>query len=83
MASSLPPIASPAARRWREFRIQVLPGIAFACIVAVVLALWNDCVTLDRPAEPVDTNLVTTASTPAPLRPAGRSVAAKPEGMAE
>jgi len=72
MASSLPPIAAPAARRWREFRIQILPGIAFACIVAAVLALWHDHVMPDRPADLVVTNLVTSASTPATLPAAGR-----------
>ena len=80
MPSSLPPIAAPATRRWREFRIQVLPGIAFAGIVAAVLALWNDDVTPEHPADPAATNLATTASTPGSLQQAGQWRTAAPEG---
>ena len=37
----LPPIPTPRAQRWREFRIQVLPLIVFVAVVAVVVMLWT------------------------------------------
>ncbi len=72
MASSLPPIPAPVRRRWREVRVQILPGIAFTCIVTLVLVLWHDYVLPEYPADPVETNLVTSASTPMTLPVAGR-----------
>jgi len=38
---SLPPIPTPLAQRWREFRIQFLPLIVFSCIVGIVVVLWR------------------------------------------
>jgi multidrug resistance efflux pump len=40
----LPPIPTPVAQRWREFRIQVLPLIIFVCIFLSVVFLWRNFV---------------------------------------
>jgi hypothetical protein len=40
----LPPIPTPAAQRWREFRIQVLPIFMFAGVALSVAFLWNSFV---------------------------------------
>ena len=40
----LPPIPTPVAQRWREFRIQVLPLIIFLCVLLAVAFLWRDFV---------------------------------------
>jgi multidrug resistance efflux pump len=40
----LPPIPTPAAQRWREFRIQVLPLIIFTGILLSVVFLWRNFV---------------------------------------
>lgn len=40
----LPPIPTPVAQRWREFRIQVLPLIIFACVLLAVVFLWRNFV---------------------------------------
>jgi len=40
----LPPILTPAAQRWREFRIQVLPMVMFAGIALSVGFLWKSFV---------------------------------------
>jgi len=45
-----------------------------------VLALWNDYVTPEHPADPAATNLATTASTPGSLQQAGQWRTAAPEG---
>jgi len=37
----LPPIPTPPAQRWREFRIQVLPLIVFAIVVFAIISLWR------------------------------------------
>src|SRR6185295_19760952 len=37
---SLSPIPTPAAQRWREFRIRVLPVVVFICIVLGASVLW-------------------------------------------
>lgn len=41
---SLPPIPTPPAQRWREFRIQVLPIIVFLCILGAIFLLWRSYV---------------------------------------
>lgn len=41
---SLPPIPTPPGQRWREFRIQVVPGIMFLCILVSVVFLWRNFV---------------------------------------
>ena len=46
----LPPIPTPTAHRWREFRIQALPVITFIAVLAGIVFLWNGYV--------VPTNLV-------------------------
>src|SRR6185503_11933173 len=40
----LPPIPTPVAQRWREFRIQVLPLIIFVCVLLAVALLWRNFV---------------------------------------
>lgn len=47
----LPPIRAPWRRRWREFRIQVLPWIVFAGLVTVAAFLWEDAL-LPEPVQP-------------------------------
>ena len=42
--SSLPPVPAPLRRRWREFRIEVLPWVAFAMLAGVVGFLWEDII---------------------------------------
>jgi len=37
----LTPIPTPPAQRWREFRIQVLPPLAFVAVMACVGLLWQ------------------------------------------
>jgi len=37
----LPPIPTPAAQRWREFRIQALPLVTFIIVIACVASLWQ------------------------------------------
>src|SRR5258706_11785379 len=38
---TLPPIPTPPAQRWREFRIQVLPMIVFTCVLASLVMMWR------------------------------------------
>ena len=38
---SLPTIPTPAAQRWREFRIQVLPVITFVCLLVMLGVMWG------------------------------------------
>src|SRR5688500_14556340 len=40
----LPPIPTPPAQRWREFRIQVLPVFTFIAVIVCVAVLWNNYV---------------------------------------
>jgi multidrug resistance efflux pump len=40
----LPPIPTPVAQRWREFRIQVLPFLVFLALLAVIVMLWRSFV---------------------------------------
>ena len=41
---ALPPIPTPTAQRWREFRIQTLPVVTFLAILACVVLLWRQYV---------------------------------------
>ncbi|HKQ36795.1 MAG TPA: hypothetical protein VJ063_01885 [Verrucomicrobiae bacterium] len=41
---SLPPIPTPPAQRWREFRIQVLPVIVFLGLLATIALMWRNFV---------------------------------------
>lgn len=41
---SLPPIPTPPAQRWREFRIQALPVLTFLGVLAVVVLMWRQYV---------------------------------------
>jgi multidrug resistance efflux pump len=40
----LPPIPTPAAQRWREFRIQVLPVVVFGAALFCIVYLWKNFV---------------------------------------
>jgi multidrug resistance efflux pump len=37
----LPPIPSPAAHHWRQFRVNVLPHVTFVIVLLVVIWLWG------------------------------------------
>jgi hypothetical protein len=37
----LPPIPTPSEQRWREFRIQILPIIVFAGVLAAIVMMWK------------------------------------------
>jgi multidrug resistance efflux pump len=37
----LPPIPSPPAHLWRQFRVRALPGLAFLGVLVATLALWK------------------------------------------
>ena len=54
----LPPIPTPALQRWREFRIQVLPAIIFAVVIASVVVLWRNYVLPAGMVGMVQTNTV-------------------------
>jgi len=41
---SLPPIPTPPAQRWREFRIQILPVIIFVAIISMIVVMWRNFV---------------------------------------
>src|SRR5262245_40613903 len=41
---SLPPIPTPPAQRWREFRIQILPLIIFVVILTAITFMWRNFV---------------------------------------
>ena len=41
---ALPPIPTPTAQRWREFRIQTLPVVTFLSILVCVVLLWRQYV---------------------------------------
>src|SRR5947209_5758392 len=43
-------VSSPMSVRWREFRVQVLPGLAFGGSLALAAALWQKAV-VPVPAE--------------------------------
>jgi|GEM_PF-2976817 hypothetical protein len=76
----LPPIRAPLQRRWREFRIQVLPWIVFAGVVTVAGFLWKDAL-LPEPVAPPQANCEPKGSeTFAP--PTSRPLDAMPSGSA-
>lgn len=52
---SLPPIPTPAAQRWREFRVQVLPLLVFVLILASIALLWKSFVNHSGVVEEVGT----------------------------
>lgn len=37
----LPPIPSPAAHHWRQFRVNILPHVTFVIVLLIVLWLWG------------------------------------------
>ncbi len=39
--NSLPPIPTPPAQRWKDFRQQGLPVITFALVTAAIFFVWN------------------------------------------
>src|SRR5688572_28567947 len=41
---SLPNIPTPAAQRWREFRIQVMPVMMFLCLMVSLVFMWRSFV---------------------------------------
>src|SRR4051794_39649311 len=41
---SLPPIPTPPALRWREFRIQILPVVIFIAIISMIVIMWKNFV---------------------------------------
>jgi hypothetical protein len=41
---ALHPIPAPLRRRWREFRILILPWIAFVLLAGMVALLWKDVI---------------------------------------
>src|SRR5262245_25083067 len=43
--NSLPPIPTPLAQRWKDFRLQGLPVIAFALVTGTIVFLWNRTLT--------------------------------------
>jgi hypothetical protein len=47
---TLQPIRAPWRRRWREFRLQILPAIAFVLLAATTAILWQDLVIPHSPA---------------------------------
>ena len=42
--AKLPPIPTPITQRWREFRIQVLPFVAFLLALLAIVQLWRNFV---------------------------------------
>ncbi len=54
----LPPIPTPASQRWREFRIQFLPIVVFALILAGIVYLWRGYVQPIGVIGFADTNVV-------------------------
>jgi multidrug resistance efflux pump len=42
--AKLPPIPTPLSQRWREFRIQVLPFVAFLLVLVGIIHLWRNFV---------------------------------------
>lgn len=41
---SLPPIPTPTAQRWREFRIQILPLVIFVITLVAIAMMWRNFV---------------------------------------
>lgn len=40
--NSLPPIPTPPAQRWKDFRLHGVPAITFALMAATIFFLWNN-----------------------------------------
>ena len=40
----LPPIPTPPAQRWREFRIQILPVLVFIGIITMIALMWRSVI---------------------------------------
>lgn len=63
MANSLPPIPTPPAQLWREFRISMLPLIVFLGTIALVMMLWRQYVVPVTVLGMVQTNVTAVIST--------------------
>jgi hypothetical protein len=66
--SKLPPISAPFSRRWREFRIQYLPFVAFGISVLAAASLWKEFAVplrCDPPANPANETSITTPASEA------------------
>jgi hypothetical protein len=50
---ALPPVPTPLPRLWREFRILVLPWLAFVALALLVALLWRDVVSSPSVGVPV------------------------------
>lgn len=67
----LPPISAPVRRRWREFRIRVLPWIVFAGLATLAGFLWEDAL-LPKPVQPQPANCEPNCSDASALQAPGR-----------
>lgn len=59
----LPPIPTPLATRWREFRFQFIPVLTMCAVVAGVAAMWRQYVVPPNvlaEVEPITANVVST-----------------------
>ena len=68
--ASLPPVAAPAGVRWREFRIQILPLLAFGGALALAGFLWVKAV-LPVSVEPLPDPPSVSEQPPAPVQSFG------------
>ena len=66
----LPPVAAPAGVRWREFRIQILPWLAFGGALALAGLLWVKAV-LPISVEPLPDPPSVSEQPPAPVQSFG------------
>lgn len=41
VAQALPPIPTPLRRRWKEFRVRVVPVLVFLVVLATACFLWR------------------------------------------
>ena len=44
--SNLPPIPTPPAQRWRDFRVQTMPVLVFGAVLLTATVLWQHSVSL-------------------------------------
>jgi hypothetical protein len=58
---SLPPIPTPLAQRWREFRIEILPLIVFVSTLVAIALMWRSY--LLRPDSTIEVEAVKANST--------------------
>jgi multidrug resistance efflux pump len=63
MSKSLKPVLTPASQRWREFRIQFIPGLVFILVLSVVVVIWREHVSAPMMAGEVESNTVEVIST--------------------